>query len=31
MENRAVIGVDEAEIRANFRTKAHALRKRSLG
>lgn len=31
MENRIVAGVDEAEIRANFRQKAHALRKRSLG
>lgn len=31
MENRIVAGIDEAEIRANFRSKAHALRKRSLG
>jgi 5-methylthioadenosine/S-adenosylhomocysteine deaminase len=31
MENRIVAGVDEAEIRANFRQKAHALRTRSLG
>lgn len=31
MENRVVAGVDEAEVRARFREKAHALRKRSLG
>ncbi|MBU2935559.1 MULTISPECIES: amidohydrolase family protein [Pacificibacter] len=31
MENRVVIGIDEAEVRANFRAKAHALRTRSLG
>ena len=31
MENRVVTGVDEAEIRSNFRARAHALRKRSLG
>ncbi|WP_219619761.1 amidohydrolase family protein [Neptunicoccus cionae] len=30
MENRIVAGVDEAEIRRNFRAKAHALRIRSL-
>lgn len=31
MENRTVAGIDEAEIRAKFREKAHALKKRSLG
>lgn len=31
MENRVVCGIDEAEIRANFRQKAHALRDRTLG
>jgi 5-methylthioadenosine/S-adenosylhomocysteine deaminase len=31
MEKRVVAGIDEAEIRAKFREKAHALRKRSLG
>lgn len=30
MENRAVAGIDEAEIRAKFREKAHALKRRSL-
>lgn len=31
MEDRVILGIDEAEIRSNFRTKAHALRRRSLG
>jgi 5-methylthioadenosine/S-adenosylhomocysteine deaminase len=31
MENRVVAGVDEAEVRRNFRERALALRKRSLG
>jgi len=31
MENRVVAGVDEAEIRARFREKAQALKKRSFG
>ena len=31
MESRVVAGIDEAEVRANFRAKAHALRTRSLG
>jgi len=31
MENRIVAGIDEGEIRANFRAKAHALKTRSLG
>jgi 5-methylthioadenosine/S-adenosylhomocysteine deaminase len=30
MENRIVANIDEAEIRAKFREKAHALKKRSL-
>ncbi|MCX5578818.1 amidohydrolase [Kaistia terrae] len=31
MEKRIVAGIDEAEIRREFRTRAHALRQRSLG
>lgn len=30
MEDRVVVGIDEAEVRREFRTRAHALKKRSL-